>query len=78
MAEYRRTPRGIEVDFSMRVYDRREMCMWEGVCTLLSRGKKSAQAGQHSGQKAAGQSSTFLPESEQGKFGPGSYFFFNW
>ncbi len=37
VVEYRTTERGVEVDCFMKVYDRREMCIWEGVTTLLSR-----------------------------------------
>lgn len=35
--EYRRCPQGIQVDLGFKVYDRREMCVWDGVTTLLSR-----------------------------------------
>ena len=36
LTEYRGTARGVEVELVMRVYDRREMCVWESTCILLS------------------------------------------
>ena len=37
LQEYRTTEKGIEVDIGLKVFDRREMCVWEGVTTVLSR-----------------------------------------
>ena len=43
LVEYRATMQGVEVELGMRVYDRREMCVWETTCILLSQNVEALQ-----------------------------------
>lgn len=45
MVEYRPTEKGIEVDLSLHVSDRRALCVWEGITTLLSRNPDTRSRG---------------------------------
>ncbi|KAK7101213.1 3-hydroxyacyl-thioester dehydratase X-like [Littorina saxatilis] len=43
--DYRRVPRGVEVDISVRVIAASGKCVWSGVATLLSRSKQAQSSG---------------------------------